>query len=464
MSSNNIISVIDIGTTKIVALIGRREENGTFSILGLGHVVSKGVKRGNVFNITDTIKNITEAVSVAERQAEMKMNEVYVGIAGQNIECIVNADYINRIHSEEEITEKEITDFVKNQENITLGPGRQLLQVIPKQFELDGDSVENPIGCIGKRLEAKFHLIIGASININSIKKSIVQSGLKLKKIFLEPIASSKAVLYPEEIEAGVAMIDIGGGTTDLAIYHKNMLLHTAVIPFGGSVVTLDIQQAFGLTYNEAERLKLTFGKAVPDDKDSDETVVIKSNIQGRENKEIGLYNISNIIQARVEEIFGFINHQFELANANKFANLGLVITGGGALLKNIPQLSSYCTTLETRIGYPLVHINQNSQKIMNNPQYSTAIGLLIMGYEDSMNIKPIEKQDPFAEFNQKNNKPVEETKDDFINKKKKVVEDDFEEDPPKPKKIKKERKSIGILDKVKSTLTGIFDDSDTKL
>lgn len=455
MNSNNIISVIDIGTTKIVALIGRREDNGTFTILGLGHVTSKGVKRGNIFNVTDTVKNISEAVAVAEQQAGIKMNEVYVGIAGQNIECILNSDYINRIHSEEAITEKEIDDFIKNQSNISFSQDKQVLQVIPKQFEIDGEIVENPIGCIGKRLEAKFHLIIGAHVNINSIKKSITQAGLKLKKIFLEPIASSKAVLYPEELEAGVAMIDIGGGTTDLAIYHKNMLLHTAVIPFGGASITYDLQTAFGLTFSEAERLKVTFGKAIYETKDNDEIVVIKSNIQGRENKEIGLHNVSNIIQSRVEEIFGFINYQFELANADKFTNLGLVITGGGALLKNIAQLASYTTTLETRIGYPLVHVNQNSQKIMNNPQYSTAIGLLILGYEDSLKNKSNEEQNMFSELNQKSFETSKDIKDDIKKN---------EEKTSKNKKEKKERKSVGIFDKFKNTLTGIFDDSDTKL
>lgn len=462
MSSNNIISVIDIGTTKIVALIGKKEDNGTFSILGLGHVESRGVTRGNVLNIIETVKSITTAVDIAEKQAGTKISEVYVGIAGQNIECIVNADYLNRTKSEEEITREELELFIKNQENISLKPGQQILQVIPKHFEIDGEIVENPIGCIGKRLDAKFHLIIGLTQNINSIKRCIANAGLRLKKIILEPIASAKAVLHPEEIEAGVAMIDIGGGTSDLAIYHKNMLVHTAVIPFGGNVVTSDIEKAFGLTNKDAERLKISYGKALPDKSDDDEIVIIESKIQGREKKEINLKNISNIIQARVEEILGFINQQMLLANARSHVGVGIVITGGGSLLKNLPQLASFCTTYESRIGYPLVHINENSQQLMNNPQYATAIGLLILGVEEE-NKKTTEKKTGTKQ----EEKPTITVSDDFeevINETK--IEKKAKQDTQKvaaDNTIKKEKKS-GFVDKIKGKLVGLFDDSDSTI
>ncbi|HOU98896.1 MAG TPA: cell division protein FtsA [Bacteroidales bacterium] len=458
MSSNNIISVIDIGTTKIVALVGKKEENGTFSILGLGHVESRGVTRGNVLNIIETVKSIKTAVEIAEKQAGTTISEVYVGIAGQNIECIVNADYLNRNKSEEEISQEELDYFIKSQENISLKPGQQILQVIPKHFEIDGEVVENPVGCIGKRLDAKFHLIIGLTQNINSIKRCIANAGLRLKKIILEPIASAKAVLHPEEIEAGVAMIDIGGGTSDLAIYHKNMLVHTAVIPFGGNVVTSDIEKAFGLTNKDAERLKIAYGKALPEKNDSEEVVVIESKIQGREKKEIDLNNISNIIQARVEEILGFINQQIMLADGKKHIGIGIVLTGGGSLLKNMPQLTSYCTAFESRIGYPLVHINQNSQKLMNNPQYATAIGLLILGSEEE-NKKTIEKK---TEIKQEEKATISVT-DDFeevINEKKKK-----EKKETTPKEIKQQNeKKPGIIEKFKGVFSGIFDDTDSNI
>lgn len=458
MNSNNIISVIDIGTTKIVAIIGKKEENGTFSVLGLGHVESKGVNRGNVLNIIETVKSITKAVEIAEKQANIKITEVYVGIAGQNIDCIVNADYLNRPKSEEEITQEELDHFIKNQENISLEPGRQILQVIPKHFEIDGEKVENPVGCIGKRLDAKFHLIIGLTQNINSIKRCIANAGLRLKKIILEPIASSKAVLHPEEMEAGVAMIDIGGGTSDLAIYHKNMLIHTAVIPFGGNVITSDLEKAFGLTNKEAEQLKITYGKAIPDSNDSQEVVIIESKIQGRDKKEIDLKNISNIIQARVEEILGFINQQILLANANQYIGIGIVLTGGGALLKNMPQLTSYCTTYESRIGYPLVHINQNSQKLLNNPQYATAIGLLIIGFEEEEK-KLNEKKSEIKE-EEKNTIAISNELEEVLNDTKQKEKKEATHNTTKAKKVKKS----SVLEKVKGAFAGLFEDSDTNI
>lgn len=458
MNSNNIISVIDIGTTKIVAIIGKKEENGTFSVLGLGHVESRGVNRGNVLNIIETVKSITKAVEIAEKQANIKITEVYVGIAGQNIDCIVNSDYLNRPKSEEEITQEELDRFIKSQENISLEPGRQILQVLPKHFEIDGETVQNPVGCIGKRLDAKFHLIIGLTQNINSIKRCIANAGLRLKKIILEPIASSKAVLHPEEMEAGVAMIDIGGGTSDLAIYHKNMLIHTAVIPFGGNVITSDLEKAFGLTNKDAELLKTTFGKAIPDSNDSEEVVVIESKIQGREKKEIDLKNISNIIQARVEEILGFINQQIMLSNANQHIGVGIVLTGGGALLKNLPQLTSFCTTYESRIGYPLVHINQNSQKLLNNPQYATAIGLLILGFEEE-NKKISEKKSEIKE-EEKKTIAISNELEKLLNDTKQKENKEATNNTTKAKKIKKS----SVLEKVKGAFAGLFEDSDTNI
>ncbi|NSW44763.1 MAG: cell division protein FtsA [Bacteroidales bacterium] len=458
MSSNNIISVIDIGTTKIVALIGKREANGTFTILGKGHVQSKGVTRGNVLNIIDTSNSIKEAVDIAEKAAGMKMTSVYVGIAGQNIACFVNSDQLYRNKSDEIITKQELDQFIKSQENVSLDAGRQIVQIIPKQFNIDGEIVENPIGCIGKRLEAQFHIITALSNNINSIKRCIEHANLKLKKIFLEPIASARAVLYPEELEAGVAMIDIGGGTSDLAIYQKNMLIHTGVIPFGGNAVTLDLEKIFGLTNKDAENLKVKFGKAIPEESDKEELVIIKSNIEGREKKEIDLYTLSNIIKARIEEIFGFINQQIALVNTQKQIKLGIVLTGGGALLKNLPQLASFLTTFENRIGIPLIHINELSKDSMNNPQYATAIGLLILGYENEILTNSDNKNEITSKLIQNDPSVVINNKDAI-----KTHQQELNSISKKDKEKTKKQKG-GILTNIKNTISGIFDDSDSNL
>jgi cell division protein FtsA len=452
MNNNQPISVIDIGTTKIVALIGKKEEDNTFTILGVGHVKSKGVLRGTVFNIKDTVDGIKEAVEKAEKVSGVKMNEVYVGIAGQNIKCLINSDYINRTNSEQEISSEELERFVKNQENVPLDPGQQILHVIPKSFTIDGEQFENPVGCIGKRLEAKFHIVVGQSQNINSIKRCITNAGLKLNKIILEPIASSRAVLDPVEIEAGVAMIDIGGGTSDLAIYHKNMLLHTAVIPFGGNVITSDIEKAYNLINSDAEKLKVKFGKAIPEDSDSNEVVVISKKIPGREPKEIEVKSLSNIIQARLEEILGFIYNEIKLSESEDLLGAGIVITGGGSLLKNLPQLMTFCTALESRIGYPMIYVRKNETFDINNPSYSTAIGLLIHGCEDSYLRKQPQTEmtknkidENIVEIPQEKEKPVKE--------KKKVEE--------KKPKIKKPSK---IFNGIKETFSGFFDSNDTNI
>jgi cell division protein FtsA len=452
MNNNQPISVIDIGTTKIVALIGKKEEDNTFTILGVGHVKSKGVLRGTVFNIKDTVDGIKEAVEKAEKVSGVKMNEVYVGIAGQNIKCLINSDYINRTNSEQEISSEELERFVKNQENVPLDPGQQILHVIPKSFTIDGEQFENPVGCIGKRLEAKFHIVVGQSQNINSIKRCITNAGLKLNKIILEPIASSRAVLDPVEIEAGVAMIDIGGGTSDLAIYHKNMLLHTAVIPFGGNVITSDIEKAYNLINSDAEKLKVKFGKAIPEDSDSNEVVVISKKIPGREPKEIEVKSLSNIIQARLEEILGFIYNEIKLSESEDLLGAGIVITGGGSLLKNLPQLMTFCTALESRIGYPMIYVRKNETFDINNPSYSTAIGLLIHGCEDSSLRKQPQTEmtknkidENIVEIPQEKEKPVKE--------KKKVEE--------KKPKIKKPSK---IFNGIKETFSGFFDSNDTNI
>ncbi len=458
MNTNQSISVIDIGTTKIVAMIGRKEEDHTFSILGIGNVKSKGVLRGTVFNIKDTVEGIKEAVKIAEQMSGIKMNDVYVGIAGQNIKCLVNSDYINRTNSEQDITAEELERFIKNQENVPLDPGQQILHVIPKSYTIDGEEIEKPVGCIGKRLEAKFHIVVGQTQNINSIKRCIANAGLRLVKIILEPMASSRAVLDPMEIEAGVAMIDIGGGTSDLAIYHKNMLIHTAVIPFGGNVITSDIEKAYNIIKNKAEKLKINFGYAILENDKLDDIVVVDGDIQGRKPKEIEIKSLAKIIQARVEEIIGFIYNEIKLSEAENMLGAGIVITGGGALLKNLPQLMSYCTGLESRIGYPMIYIRKTDLMDVKNPAYATAIGLLIQGWEDIIKHKNPETEvknnsidENIGEISQEKNKKQQEEKKEKVNEK-------IKENKPKTKKQNK------IIVGIKDTFSGFFDSKDTTI
>lgn len=390
MNNNQVVGVIDIGTTKIVAMIGERVNEHTFRVLGYGHVVSKGVKRGNVVNIISTVEGITQALEIAQKQAQVSITEVYVGIAGQNISTIKNNTVIMRDKPNNEITKEEIDQIISKQHLIPINHDEKIIDVIPKSFLIDEHEInclENLIGCIGKELRISFNLIVGKSQNIRSIETCIEKANLKLKRIFLEPIASSRAVLHTTEINKGVAMIDIGGGTSDLAVFNKGMLIHTAVIPFGGNVITSDIEQYFNLTFDDAEYLKQNFGCAVTIDEEESKQFVIKNKIEGKDPITIDSNVLSNVIQARVEEILGFI--EFELSNNLKLNGkqiCDVVITGGGSKLNHLNQLVKYKLSMDARIGYPNIFLKHDTNENFNNPQYATAVGLMMLALEDTQN------------------------------------------------------------------------------
>ncbi len=448
MGKDNIISVVDIGTTKVVVIIARCDAKDKFTILGMGHEYSRGVSRGNVKNIIETTTAIKKAKEKAEASANIKIKEVYVGIAGQNICVVTNKDHYTRQNFNNEITQKEIDNFIQAQKSISINHGYDVVQIIPEYFEIDNEKVLNPIGYVGKELSAKFHIVTSHIQNINNIKRAIEAADLKLKRLFLEPIASAKSVLFDEEFEAGVIMIDIGGGTTDLAVYNQHRLIHTAVFPFGGNTVTLDIQQIFGLTWIEAEELKKIHGKAIPQDSDNDEIIVIPKQNIGRAEKQISLYNLSATINARILEILGFIEKEIKTYNI-KNIGAGIVITGGGSLLKDMPQLTSFKLGLETRIGTPIISVNSEYTDLINNPQYATVLGLLSLAYDNI----------------QKENQPEEKVKtDEQINDKINdvIIEKNVSQEAPRNKKEKKwKEKVFGKLGNI--SLGDIFLINDSK-
>ncbi len=387
MNNNKIVSVIDVGTTKIVALVGQRIGEYSYQVLGYGHVISDGIKRGNVVNVLSTVDGILKAVEIAQKQAQITISEVYVGIAGQNIFSNKNTAIIEREKPNSVITKEEIEQIINKQYNIPTYNGDQIIEVIPSSIYIDDheiNGIDNLIGCVGKELKISFNLIIGKTKNIKLIENCIEKSNLKLKRIFLEPIASSNAVLHPSEINKGVIMIDIGGGTSDLAIYHKGMLLHTAVIPFGGNVITSDIEKYFNLTFDDAEYLKQNFGQAIVLDGDESKQLVIKNKIESKEPIIIDSNLLSHVIQARVEEILGFIEYELtEKANIKGKNICDVVITGGGSKLKYLNQFIKYKLSIDSRIGTPNIYLKNNSNENFANPQYSTAIGLMMLAIQE---------------------------------------------------------------------------------
>ncbi len=383
MENHNISVGLDIGTTKIVAMIGRKNEYDKVEILGVGKSKSMGVHRGVVNNITQTIQSIQQAVQEAEAAASEKIEEVTVGIAGQHIRSLQHSDYITRANSEVVIDEGDIDRLINQVHKLVMLPGEEIIHVLPQEFKIDGQAeIKEPIGMYGGRLEANFHVVVGQVSSIRNIGRCVQSSGLQLEGITLEPLASANAVLSREEKEAGVALIDIGGGTTDLAVFKDGIIRHTAVIPFGGNVITEDIKEGCSIIEKQAELLKMKFGSAWPGENKDNEIVSIPG-LRGREPKEITLKNLSKIIHARVVEIIEQVyveikNYGHEEQKKKLIA--GIVLTGGGSQLKHLKQLVEYITGMDTRIGYPNEHLAGDSDEDIASPLFATAVGLVMDG------------------------------------------------------------------------------------
>ena len=386
MEKENIAVGLDIGTTKIVAMIGKKNEYGKLEILGVGKSKSLGVARGVVNNITQTIQSIQQAVLEAENKSGYKINDVVVGIAGQHIRSIQHSDYIIRKNAEEVISGFDIQLLIDQVNKLAMLPGEEIIHVLPQEYKIDGQSdIKEPIGMYGGRLESSFHVVVGQASSIRNVARCIQSSDIELSGLTLEPLASANAVLSQEEKEAGVALIDIGGGTTDLAIFKDGIIRHTAVIPFGGNVITDDIKEGCSIIEKQAELLKVKFGSAWPGENKDNEIVSIPG-LRGREPKEISLKNLSKIIHARVVEIIEQVFTEIKdygHDDPRKKLIAGIVLTGGGAQLKHIKQLVEYITGMDTRIGYPNEHLAGNSDEEISCPLYATVVGLVMNSIEN---------------------------------------------------------------------------------
>ena len=376
---------LDIGTTKIVAIIGKENEFGKVEVVGIGKAKSLGVHRGVVNNITQTVQSIQAAVEEAESVSGVAISEVVAGIAGQHIRSLQTSDYITREAPEEVISEDDLKRLEQQVKKLQMLPGEEIIHVLPQEYKVDTQSeIKEPIGMYGNRLEAKFHVVVGQVASIKNIHRCIVSAKIKVQDVCLEPIASAKAVLSQEEMEAGVALVDIGGGTTDLAVFKDGIIRHTSVIPFGGNIITEDIKEGCAIIEKQAELLKVKFGSAWPGENKENEVVSIPG-LRGREPKEITLKTLSKIIHARVVEIIEAVNAEiknYAQGDQKKKLIAGIVITGGGSQLKHLKQVVEYITGMDTRIGYPNEHLAGNSSPEIASPMYATAVGLLMGALE----------------------------------------------------------------------------------
>ena len=373
---------LDIGTTKISVMIGKKDQYGKLEILGTGRAVSNGVTRGIVANIDKTVASISLAIDEAKQKSGLVIEDVFVGIAGQHIKSLQHRGEIVRDNIDIEIAKADIDKLKSNMFKLITIPGEEVIHVIPQEYTVDGeDGIEDPIGMAGVKIEANFHVITAQVGAVRNIIKCVERSGLHPKDLVLEPFASALATLDKDELQEGVALVDIGGGTTDVAIFLGNIIRHTAVIPFGGNVITKDIKAGLEILENQAELLKVKFGSAMYTE-DQENVMISIPGLRGRPAKEIAVRNLSEIIGARYKEIIDLVYHEIKSSGYENKLMTGIVLTGGGSLIKNLKQLVAYVTGKETRIGYPNEHLGPESKDIVVSPMYSTGVGLTLKGYE----------------------------------------------------------------------------------
>lgn len=389
MESPEIIVGLDIGTTKIACLVGRKNEHGKIEILGMARTESLGVRRGVVSNIDQTVQSIKNVIAEAAAKSGVEINVVNVGIAGQHIKSLQHRGIKMRSSIEDEISQRDIDSLIEDMHKLVMLPGEEIIHVLPQEYIIDNEQgIKNPIGMAGVRLEANFHIITGQIAAAKNIHKCVAKAGLEVEDLILEPLASSEAVLSEEEKEAGVVLVDIGGGTTDIAIFQDGIIRHTAVIPLGGNVITDDIKEGCTIIGKHAELLKVKFGCALASESQANEIVVIPG-LKGQKQKEISVKNVSHIIQARMEEIIEHVYYEIKNSGYEKKLIGGIVVTGGGSQLKHITQLFEYITGMDTRIGYPNEHLGKGAEMV-TSPMYATGVGLVIKGFEKYAKQQPV--------------------------------------------------------------------------
>lgn len=457
-----IIVGLDIGTTKIAAIAGRKNEFGKLEILGFGRANSNGVQHGMVLNIDQTIKAIQTALERCyESNPELEIKDVYVGIAGHHIKSLQTRGDIVRDSVEDEISQEEVDRLVADQYKTYIPLGDQIIDVIPQQFTVDNHpNITNPIGYSGVKVGANFHIITGDKNAIRNINRSVEKSGLKTKDLVLQPLASAAAVMSEQDLEAGVAIVDIGGGTTDLAVFCEGVLKYTAVIPFGGENITNDIKVGLGVLRTQAEAMKVQFGSALSDEAQNNTFITIPG-LRGMAPKEISVKNLANIIQARMSEIMDFVSyHLKQVGLDSRSLNGGVILTGGGSQLKHLLQLTEYLTGLNARIGFPNEHLSGDHPEELAAPMYSTCLGLILKGYNDFEN-KQRQLSPEFFKVSMSASGVKNEVKVDTPVEEKLVQPTNEQSEPVQVVQRKKTLKDF--LDSIKNNLIVLFQEEEDK-
>jgi cell division protein FtsA len=389
MDKNTIVG-LDIGTTKISVVIGEVEENGALKIVGLGTSPSDGLRKGVVVNIEKTVKSIVKAVEEAELMAGIDVREVYVGIAGRHIKSFNSRGIVAVSRGGNEITHHDVKRVIDQASVINIPGDKEIIHVIPQGYVVDDQSgIKDPIGMSGVKLEGDVHIVTGAITSAENIKKSVEKAGIHVADIVLEPIASANAVLENEEKELGVAVIDMGGGTTDIAVYIEDALRYTGCVDFGGTNVTSDVAIGLRTPMERAEEIKRKYGTCKRIDPSTDEIVVVPG-VAGREQKEISKSMLSRIIRSRMAEIFQLVLKDLKRTRLLDKLGAGIVLTGGGALLPGARDLAEEIFEMPVKIGTtrPLGGL----ANAVASPVHATGVGLVLYGLkqleQESVDIK----------------------------------------------------------------------------
>lgn len=446
----NLIAALDIGSTKVVVTAGRKHPNGQVEVLGIEKIPTTGVKKGIVLNIEETARAIKQAVSALENRLNIKLSDVFVGISGQYVRTIANRSY-RAIKPGSEINTFDVEQLLQDSYRIVLEADEKILHVIPRDYVVDHErGIKEPVGYSAQRVEGNFHVVIGRMSAIRNIEKCIERAGLRLNGLVFSPLASSDAVLSEEEKEAGVVMVDIGGGTADLALFYDGLLRHSAVVPFGGNVITSDIKEGCSVLVKQAEALKTQFGSSLGTQAREDAVVTIPG-IPGWEPKEISFKSLACIIQARMEEILELIMHHVERSGYYEKLGAGIVLTGGGARLNHLVDLTKLKTGLDVRTGAPTQAFSNEEPESLDDLTLATSVGLLISAGQYPGNQVTREQ----VLFDDVEEQPAKEKKSKSSGAAQKTR---------KQKKEKKPEFTGDLFGNIKRNIAGIFDERDTDM
>ncbi|WP_372655957.1 cell division protein FtsA [Halobacteriovorax sp.] len=374
MNEKNIIVGLDVGTTKVCTIVGVQGPNSELEIIGIGTHPSHGLKKGSVVNIDKTVRSIHSSIEEAKLMAGVNISSATIGIAGSHIYSF-NSSGVVAIKGKE-ITPADVDRVLEAAKAVVIPSDREVLHVIPQEFRVDNtNGIKDPVGMCGVRLEAHVHIVTGSIPLIQNLVKCVEQAGVIANRVTLQPIASSESVLSLEEREMGVILVDIGGGTTDIAIWKEGSLIHSQIIPVGGNHFTNDLAIALKIPHAEAERIKINHGSVLAEQLNQSAHITVQG-LSGTKPREVQLSLIADVLGARAEELFNIIRNIIAEKNLGNEITGGIVLTGGGALIKGVAELGEYIIERPTKIGYPAPFGGMTN--IMQNPKFSTVLGLLI--------------------------------------------------------------------------------------